>query len=91
MTEAREIDLVARLRAQGTDAFAKHYSLGMFKLCTEAADEIERLRSDIEMLKDPNVVHINMLRGGITKPSWAQIEHLYPEEVAAIRCARGGL
>lgn len=36
-------DIVERLRAQGADAFAKHYSLGMWKLCAEAADEIERL------------------------------------------------
>ena len=34
-------DIVERLRDQGEDAFAKQYSLGMWKLCTEAADEIE--------------------------------------------------
>lgn len=52
------IDIVERLRDQGRDAFARHYSLGMFKLCDEAASEIERLR---EILKtactcggDPN-------------------------------------
>jgi len=38
-------DLVERLRAQGKDAFAKHYSLGMFKLCDEAADHIETLEA----------------------------------------------
>lgn len=38
-------DLVERLRREGADAFHKHYSLGMWKLCAEAADEIERLRS----------------------------------------------
>lgn len=37
-------DIVQRLRDQGVDAFARHYSLGMFKLCAEAADEIDRLR-----------------------------------------------
>ena len=37
-------DIVERLRDQGKDAFAKHYSLGMFKLCAEAADEIDHLR-----------------------------------------------
>lgn len=37
-------DIVQRLRDQGKDAFAKHYSLGMFKLCDEAATEIEHLR-----------------------------------------------
>lgn len=38
-------DIVTRLRDQGRDAFARHYSLGMFKLCADAADEIERLRA----------------------------------------------
>jgi len=38
-------DLVRRLRDQGKDAFAKQYSLGMFKLCDEAADRIEALES----------------------------------------------
>jgi hypothetical protein len=38
------LDIVVRLREQGKDAFAKQYSLGMFKLCDEAATEIERLR-----------------------------------------------
>ena len=28
---------------------------------------------------DPNVVHINMLRGTLAKPTWEQIKHLYPE------------
>jgi hypothetical protein len=41
-------DLVQRLRSQGRDAFAKHYSLGMFKLCAEAADEIERLMAELQ-------------------------------------------
>jgi hypothetical protein len=36
-------------------------------------------------LLDPVAVHLNMLRGGIAKPSWAQIEHLYPDETAATR------
>jgi hypothetical protein len=44
-------DIVQRLRDQGKDAFAKHYSLGMFKLCDEAADEIERLRLVFEQVK----------------------------------------
>jgi hypothetical protein len=30
-----------------------------------------------EALRDPAVVHLNMLRGGIAKPSVAQIWHLY--------------
>lgn len=37
-------DIVQRLRQEGEDAMRKHLSLGMHKLCEEAADEIERLR-----------------------------------------------
>jgi hypothetical protein len=44
-------DIVERLRDQGRDAFAKQYSLGMFKLCAEAADEIEGLRRDVFVLQ----------------------------------------
>ncbi|HEY1980715.1 MAG TPA: hypothetical protein VGH13_11560 [Xanthobacteraceae bacterium] len=36
-----------------------------------------------EILANPVAVHLNMLRGGIAKPSWAQIKHLYPEEFGA--------
>ena len=38
-------DIVERLRSEGSDALAKHYSLGMYQLCSDAADEIERLRA----------------------------------------------
>lgn len=31
-------------------------------------------------LSDPVVVHANMLRGTIAKPTWEQIKHLYPEK-----------
>ena len=41
-------DLVKILRGQGKDAFAKHYSLGMYKICVDAADEIERLRAKLD-------------------------------------------
>lgn len=55
-------DIVTRLRDQGKDAFAKHYSLGMFKLCDEAASEIERLRKALENVwnysNDPQVVQM---------------------------------
>lgn len=45
-------------------------------------DETDRL---LTALTDPNAVHVNMLRGGIAKPSIAQIIHIYGEE--AIRAA----
>ncbi len=38
-------DLVERLRREGADAFNQKYSLGMFKLCAEAADRIEELEA----------------------------------------------
>ena len=51
----------------------------------ELMEKLEAAEADINKLKDPNVVHLNMLRGGIAKPSWGQIEHLYPEQVATFR------
>jgi hypothetical protein len=42
-----QADIVARLQREGQDAFTKHYSLGMWKLCEEAADEILKLRATI--------------------------------------------
>lgn len=48
---------------------------------TAAADRLEELEAEnalIEKLSaDPVAVHINMLRGGIAKPSVANIIHLY--------------
>jgi hypothetical protein len=41
---------------------------------------IAEYQKQIEMLRDPVAVHLNMLRGGIAKPSWANIKHLYPEQ-----------
>lgn len=35
--------LVQILRSQGEDALSKHYSLGMWSICVQAADEIDRL------------------------------------------------
>lgn len=46
-TKGVDVDIVMRLRAEGEDAMRRHYSLGMWKLCAEAADEIERLRGSI--------------------------------------------
>ena len=40
-------DIVKRLRKEGESALRKHLSLGMHDLCTEAANEIERLRDKI--------------------------------------------
>lgn len=40
-----------------------------------------------ELLANPNAVHLNMLRGGIAKPSWDQIKHIYPEQFNDIAVA----
>lgn len=42
--------------------------------------ELSELKQDIEKLKDPVAVHINTLRGGIARPSWSAIKHIYPEQ-----------
>ena len=46
----------------------------------EAVEMVNLLSEGIEALSDPVVVHINMLRGVIAKPSWPNILHLYPEK-----------
>lgn len=40
-----------------------------------------RAQAQLELLKDPVAVHRSMLAGGIAKPSWENIKHLYPLEV----------
>lgn len=44
--------LVERLRREGENAMRKHLSMGMWRLCQEAADEIEVLRS--KLYGEPN-------------------------------------
>lgn len=41
-------DLVRQLRKEGSDAMRKHLSMGMWSLCEQAADEIDRLRARAE-------------------------------------------
>ena len=52
-----------------------------------AGAERDALRAEVERLRDPAAVHINMLRGTIAAPSLAQIIHIFGEE--AIRAALG--
>ncbi len=56
------------------------------KLLAEYRAENERLRVTPD-LADPVVVHANMLRGTIAKPSWENIKHLYPEQFAVPQTA----
>lgn len=48
----------------------------------ELLTRIAELEAGLEKLQDPNAVHANMLAGKIAKPSWVQIQHLYPREAA---------
>ena len=48
------------------------------------ASRLAELERQIAALKDPAAVHVNMLRGGIAKPTWEQIKHIYPAEVAEL-------
>ena len=43
-------ELVKRLRAEGKNAFHQKYSLGMFKLCAEAAARIEALEAALRSI-----------------------------------------
>lgn len=44
-------DIVVKLKREGEGAFRKHYSLGMWLLCSVAGDEIMRLRAENERLR----------------------------------------
>lgn len=46
--EGEVSNLIERLRGEGADAMRKHLSLGMWALCSEAADEIERLQKILD-------------------------------------------
>ena len=49
-------------------------------------EEIDDLRAEIKrtyaLLKDPNVVALNMLRGIIALPSVEQIRHIYQDRIS---------
>ena len=63
-------DLVTYLRALDTAIRQRN----------EARAEVERMRA---LLKDPNAVAINMLRGVIALPSADQIRHIYQQTLEA--------
>lgn len=52
---------------------------------SENVNDLLAAMSQVRALENPNVVHLNMLRGVIAKPTLAQIIHLYGAE--AIRAA----
>jgi hypothetical protein len=49
-------------------------------IVARAYDALEAQALQIAVLSDPAAVHLNMLRGGIAKPSVPNIWHLYGEE-----------
>ena len=55
---------------------------------TDVANEVLESRKRIAEFKAalaaPNRVHANMLSGRIAKPTWQQIKHLYPVEIAEL-------
>lgn len=53
-------------------------NLQLSERATAAEAERDEMRA---VLSDPSAVHINMLRGGIAKPSVANIIHLYGDQV----------
>ena len=50
-------------------------------ICNELADAA--IATMFERLRDPATVHVNMLRGGIAKPSPTNIWHIYGRELLA--------
>jgi hypothetical protein len=60
--QADSPNLVERLRHEGADAFQKQYSLGMWRLCAEAADEIERLTKELEDEEKVTYLLMDMLK-----------------------------
>lgn len=87
---------IAQQRAQFTDGFSAIHTAHRrlqaaldvaIKERAEARAEVERLRAEIErthaLLKDPNAVAVNMLRGVIALPSADQIRHIYQQTLEA--------
>jgi hypothetical protein len=58
---------------------------------TDVANQVLESRKRIAEIKaalaDPNGVQANMLSGRIAKPTWQQIKHLYPVEIAELEAA----
>lgn len=81
---AREV-LAEELEVRGLTEAARGVSNGSVEITVLAylaavqrfASDTTPSRPDLEALKDPNAVHVNMLRGGIARPSHAQIWHIF--------------
>lgn len=75
----RALDLIDELyRKYGVELDAEDV-----KTAQEARAALVRSKLPIEdVLADPHAVHINMLRGGIAKPSHRQVWHIYGKALA---------
>jgi hypothetical protein len=62
--------------AQGYRSRDRQYAISILGKALHGVAQAEALPD----LTDPVVVHANMLRGTIAKPTWEQIKHLYPEQ-----------
>jgi hypothetical protein len=51
-------------------------------LAAAMQDEIDRLKGQVALNRDPHLVANAMRSGRIAKPTWHEIEKLYPDEVA---------
>jgi hypothetical protein len=88
MSNIRMTDILERLRAEGEDAMRKHLSMGMWKLCAEAAAEIERLRAQTNNAIGKQYdaeAEIERLRAALQ-----QIEHATSETMLATNHGRRG-
>lgn len=76
---AAEIDrAIGHVLAPGTVLRETHAAAMLRALAAER----DRLMAEMARLRDPDAVHVNMLRGSIAKPSLTQIMHIYPEITA---------
>jgi hypothetical protein len=75
-------DAVAFIRVIGEEFASAGFPCGDRSVILENIRSVLKPMPDEASLRNPNFVHINMLRGGIAKPTWEQIKHLYPEQFA---------
>ena len=57
------------------------HALQEWTYCCDVEDVVRALPAVQPDLADPNVVHANMLRGTIAKPTLKQIKHIYGDAV----------
>ena len=68
------------LRTRFPDVADTHYA----RQCEAMLRRLGKRVQDLDKLNDPIVVHVNMLRGTIAKPSVENIMHIYGHDFGAI-------